>query len=101
MTVKCAEWREAMQKEFDALVKNNTWIFVPPSPQYKVISCKWVYKIKVKSSGDIERYKARLVARGFDQAYGINYFETFSLVIKLATIRLVSSLVIRFNWVVK
>jgi histone deacetylase 1/2 len=63
-----------------------------------VIDCKWVYKIKRRSDGTIDRYKARLVAKGFKQRYDIDYEDTFSLVVKAATIRLVLSLAVSKNW---
>jgi len=59
------EWQEAMQKEFDALQANNTWILTPLPAGKKPISCKWVYKLKYKVDGTLERCKARLVIRGF------------------------------------
>ncbi|MDV3146689.1 MAG: reverse transcriptase domain-containing protein, partial [Sweet potato little leaf phytoplasma] len=99
--VKYAEWRDAMDKEYQALVENNTWTLVPPSSSLTVVSCKWVYRLKLQPDGSIERYKARLVARGFDQTHGIDYFETFSPVIKPATIRIVLSLAVRFHWVIR
>ncbi|MDV3183816.1 MAG: reverse transcriptase domain-containing protein, partial [Sweet potato little leaf phytoplasma] len=86
---------------YNALLQNKTWILVPNSPDYKVLSCKWVYKIKLKPDGSVERYKARLVARGFDQTQGIDYFETFSPVVKPTTIRIILSLAVRFGWIVK
>lgn len=57
----------------------------------KFLRCKWVFRIKRRADGTIERYKARLVAKGFHRRYGIDYTETFSLVFKPATIRLVLS----------
>jgi hypothetical protein len=78
-----------MDEEYDARIKNNTWHFVPSSHGQHVIDCKWVYKIKRKANGTIDRYKARLVAKGFKQQYGIDYEETFSPVVKSATIRVV------------
>jgi histone deacetylase 1/2 len=92
-------WKTAMDVEFDALLRNKTWHLVPPSKGKNVIHCKWVYKIKRQSDGKIDRYKARLVAKGMiKQRYGIDYEDTFSLVVKAATIRLVLSLVVSRNW---
>jgi histone deacetylase 1/2 len=63
-----------------------------------IVSSRWVYIIKHHVDGNIERYKVCLVARGFTQQEGIDYFETFSLVIKQATVRLVFSIVISRDW---
>jgi len=63
-----------------------------------IVSSRWVYIIKHRVDGNIERYKACLVAGGFTQQEGIDYFETFSLVIKQATVRLVFSIVISRDW---
>jgi hypothetical protein len=57
-------WKSAMDSEFGALLKNQTWHLVPPKSGVNAINCKWVYKIKKKSSGSINRYKAQLVAIG-------------------------------------
>jgi hypothetical protein len=58
----------------------------------------WVYKIERKADGSIDRYKARLVAKGFKQRYGIDYEDSFSPVVKAATIRLVLSVVVSRGW---
>ena len=84
-----SRWRAAMQDEYDALIANKTWPLVPPSSTRNLIDCKWVYRIKKNADGTVDRYKARLVAKGFKQRYGIDYADTFSPVVKAATIRLV------------
>jgi hypothetical protein len=75
-----------MDSEFEALQKNNTWRLVPPNKEVNIMDCKWVYKVKRKSDGTVDRYKARLVANGFEQRYAVDYEDTFSPVIKHATI---------------
>jgi hypothetical protein len=91
-------WKKAMQEEFDALLRNGTWRLVSPSKGKNIIDCKWVFKIKRKADGSIERYKARLVAKGYKQRYGIDYEDTFSPAVKIATIRLVLSIVVSRGW---
>ena len=66
-------WKEAMDVEYMALMKNKTWHVVPPQKGRNIIDCNWVYKIKRKPDGSLDRYKARLVAKGFKQRYGIDY----------------------------
>jgi len=91
-------WVAAMNKEIDALILNNTWDFVDLPPGKKAISCKWVYKVKLHSDGSLERFKARLVIRGFTQKYGIDYQEVFSPVVKMATIRSIIALAASKGW---
>jgi histone deacetylase 1/2 len=91
-------WVAAMDNEYQALVHNKTWQLVPRPKGKNIIGCKWVYKIKRKADGTIDRYKARLVAKGFKQRYGIDYEDTFSPVVKAATIRLVLSIAVTNGW---
>jgi hypothetical protein len=91
-SVKVSEWLNAMQVEFNALLKNCTWSLVPPQAAKNVVGCKWVFKLKRKADGSVERHKARLVAKGFHQHAGLDYGETFSLVVKPTTIRTVLSI---------
>jgi hypothetical protein len=85
------KWRLAIKSEMSSLLRNHTWDLVI-RPQQKTIDSKWIFKIK--SSG---RYKARLVARGYTQEYGVDYFETFAPVARLATIRMVLALAAKYN----
>ena len=80
-----------MIDELDALHKTHTWDMTTLPPSKSVVGYKWVYKIKTWADGSVERYKARLVARGFTQEYDINYEETFAL---LARITFVQSLLV-------
>lgn len=95
------KWKVAMADEFDSLMKNNTWTLIEKPKNASVIDNKWVYKIKYKSNGEIERYKARLVVRGFTQQYGINYHETFSPVVKYPSIRAILAIAASKNMLLK
>ncbi|KAJ0528553.1 putative RNA-directed DNA polymerase [Helianthus annuus] len=95
---KDPRWVEAMNKEMEALFRNNTWTLVDLPPSRKPIGCKWVYKVKYKSSGEIERFKARLVAKGFNQREGLDFGETFSPVVKMVTVRCIIALAVQNDW---
>ena len=75
-----------MKEELDALSKNHTWDLVALPPRKSVVGCKWIYKIKTRSDGSIERYKTRLVAKGFTQEYGIDYEKTFAPIARISSI---------------
>ncbi|XP_041999807.1 uncharacterized protein LOC121749289 [Salvia splendens] len=92
------EWQQAIQAELSALLKNDTWKILP-LPDGKIpIDCKWVFKVKFKPDASVERYKARLVAKGFTQLEGIDFFDTFSPVAKLTTIKFILALAAIHGW---
>lgn len=95
----CERWKMAMKEEYDSLLKNETWELVERPLGEKIVDNKWVYK--VKSEQENKRFKARLVARGFTQQYGVNYFETFSPVVRFTSIRLILALAAQMKMHIK
>ena len=91
-------WKGAMDEEITALLQNDTWDIVDLPEGKKTVSCQWVYTLKCKSDGSLNRYKARLVARGYTQTFGIDYIKTFAPVAKINTIRILISLAVNFDW---
>ncbi|KAG7572488.1 Integrase catalytic core [Arabidopsis suecica] len=92
------EWTNAVDDEVQAMIRNHTWDEEELPKGKKCVSSKWVFTIKYKSDGEIERYKARLVARGFTQTYGDDYRETFAPVAKQHTVKVVLSLAVNLDW---
>ncbi|GKC21765.1 ribonuclease H-like domain-containing protein [Tanacetum coccineum] len=91
-------WRDAMYDEYNMLIKNGTWILVPKPPNVNVVRSMWLFRHKYHVDGSLSRYKARLVANGRNQQYRVDYSDTFSPVVKPATIRTVLSLALARNW---
>ncbi|KAL4361061.1 hypothetical protein GQ457_04G024470 [Hibiscus cannabinus] len=90
-------WYDAMKDEMNSMKNNEVWDLVLLPDGVKAIGCKWVFKTKKDSKGNIERYKAKLVAKEFTQREGIDYTETFSLVSKKDSLRIVLALVAQFD----
>lgn len=88
-------WRDAMRAEIEALERNHTWDLQDLPPDKKALRCKWVYTIKLRSDGTIERY--RLVVLGNNQTEGLDYTETFSPVAKMTTVRLFLDVAAKLN----
>ncbi|KAH9791777.1 retrovirus-related pol polyprotein from transposon RE1 [Citrus sinensis] len=95
------KWFPAMKEEFDALQRNQTWTLVPSESAAKVVGNKWVYRVKYNPDGSISKYKARLVAKGYHQTQGVDFFETFSPVVKPCTVRVVLSLAVMHYWQIR
>ncbi|UYV69068.1 K02A2.6-like [Cordylochernes scorpioides] len=91
-------WRRAMKDELRSLEDRNTWTLSDLPLGKRPISSRWVFKIKTNSKGDVERFKARLVARGFSQKRNVDFFETYSPVINFSVIRMIFALTINKNW---
>ena len=87
-----------MAEELQVLINTCTWDLVDLPPDKSVVRCKWVYKIKTHADGSIDRYKARLVTKGFTQDYGIDYEETFALVARPTSVRSLIAIVAAKHW---
>jgi hypothetical protein len=94
-------WCAAMEDEYGALMSNGTWDLVPLPQGSNVVTGKWVFMHKFHADGTFDRYKARWVLRGFTQRPGVDYDETFSPVVKPATVRMVLANVVSHNWLIQ
>ena len=90
--------KHATVEEMTALVKNHTWKLTTLPAGKRTIGCKWVYTLKYNPDGTMNKYYARLVAKGFTESYGVDYFETFAPIEKLNSIRIILSVAANFNW---
>jgi hypothetical protein len=91
-------WEATMKEENDSLLENQTWDMVPLPPRRKRFRCKWVYRTKRETYGQVSRYKALLVAKGFQWIHGIDYDDTFSPVENMNSIHLDLAIAVAKEW---
>ena len=91
------QWNQAMDREIESLRTNKVWKLTTLPPGKRAVGSKWVYKVKTGGDGAIERYKARLVAQGFNQRQGADYDETFSPVVRMESLRALVALSTQHN----
>jgi len=96
-SVYSSKWLEAMKYEMKSMSSNGVWDLEEIPKGAKTVGCKWVYKIKRDSRGNVERFKARLMAKGFTQREGIHYNETFSPVSCKDSFRIIMALVAHYD----
>jgi hypothetical protein len=94
------KWIESMKVEIKNLTKNNTWKLVELPKNRKAVKSKWVFNIKRNKNGKVEKYKSRLVAKGCSQKAGIDYQETFSPVVRYASMRLILAISVEYDFIV-
>ncbi|GJT91793.1 retrovirus-related pol polyprotein from transposon TNT 1-94 [Tanacetum coccineum] len=86
-------WKEAIKSETDSILQNHIWELVDLPPGYKPLGYKWIFKKKMKADGTIDKYKARLGVKGFRQCEGLEYFDTYSPVTRITSIRKILAIV--------
>jgi len=91
-------WDADMDEGCQPLMKNKTWELVPLPLGRNVIQCKWMYKKKMAVDGHVRKYKSRLLAKVFSQVRDMDYNETFALVAKMESIKLIVTIVATQQW---
>ena len=97
-TVQMKEWCVGMDDEIKALKQHNTWELVELPKGKEKVGLKWIYKVKYIYDGSIQKYIARLVARGYMQCEGIDFNETFAPIARFDTIRTVLAIAAHWKW---
>ena len=93
-----SNWRKVVFDEMSALEKTGTWEIFDIQKYKNTVGCKWIFTVKHRAEKSVERLKARLIAKGFTQAYRVDNQETFAPVVKLNTVRVLLSLVANIDW---
>ena len=91
-------WQQAAEEEINSLNANGTWDIVPLPKDRKPIGSRWVFRVKRNADGTVERYKARVVAKGFSQRPGLDYTEVFAPTFRMASIRTIIALAAKHDY---
>jgi len=100
VAVKIEKWRKAMDEEMETININGTWELMELPDGAKKVGVKWIYKTKFKENGEVDKYKARLVVKGYAQEYGVDYTKVFAPMARMETIRLVVALAAQKGWLI-
>jgi hypothetical protein len=90
-------WKEVVNSEIESILQNHTWELVDLPPGCKPLGYKWIFKRKMKADGSIDKYKARLVVKGYKQKEGVDYFDTYSPVTRITSIKMLIAIVVLYN----
>ena len=92
------KWEAAIESELKSLADTRTWEVVERPRSVNVVGCKWVFKIQWNAAGEIDKYKAQLVTKGYSQVQGINYNDTYAPVARLSSLRTILAIATRNDW---
>ncbi|GJZ49539.1 putative retrotransposon ty1-copia subclass protein [Tanacetum coccineum] len=92
------KWLEAMNAEMQSMKDNQVWNLVDLPPNCKTVRSKWLFKKRIDMDGNIRTYKARLIAKGFTQTYGVDYEETFSPIADIKAIRILIAIEVFYDY---
>ena len=91
------KWKSACDEEYNTLLGYHTWTLVERPPNTNIVGSRWTFRVKWDNHGQVDRYKARLVAQGFSQVPGLDFNETYTPTIRLTTIRFIIALACNYN----
>lgn len=98
--VKETKWVKAIESEMQSIMKNDTWELVDPPEGIKPIDVKWLFKTKLNERGEVDKYKARLVVKGYAQRKGIDYNEIYAPVARWDTVRSILAMAAQKGWII-
>ena len=91
------KWRKSCEEEYKTLLGYHTWNLVEKPPDINIVGSRWTFRVKRNNLGQVDKYKARLVAQGFSQVFGLDFNETFSPTIRFTSIRFILAMACCYN----